>query len=447
MVPLQLSELARIVGGTLHGADVEVTAPAVIDGREAVQGSLFVAFVGAHTDGHDHAPQAAQKGAVAVLGSRPTDLPTVVVADVQAGLQKLAAHVLAQLRDTLTVIALTGSQGKTSTKDLLAAVLAQAGPTVATYGSFNNEIGMPLTVLRADARTEFLVLEMGARGRGHIAELARLAPPDVSVVLNVGQAHLGEFGSQDAIAQAKGELVEALREGGTAVLNADDARVTAMRARTDQQVLFFGTGPTADVQLLDLALDRLGRPSFTLSTPEGPVEVSLQLVGAHQALNAAAAAAAALAAGVSLRDLEAGLNGVQALSKWRMELSERDGVTFLNDAYNANPDSMRAALDALATLEADRRVAVLGVMLELGDAGPEEHRRIGTYAAERGIDQVLVIGEDARAIADGFGPDAVWVATNQEAVAWLRERVAEGDAVLFKASRGARLDEVAAALA
>lgn len=447
MVPIQLSELARVVAGTLHGADVEVTAPAVIDSREAAPGSLFVAFVGTHTDGHDHAPQAAEKGAVAVLGTRPTDLPTVVVDDVQAALQRLAAHAVALLRGTTTVIALTGSQGKTSTKDLLAAILAEAGPTVATYGSFNNEIGMPLTALRADRDTEFLVLEMGARGIGHIAELARLAPPDVSVVLNVGQAHLGEFGSQDAIAQAKGELVEALRDGGTAILNADDARVTAMRARTQQQVLFFGTGPTADVQVLDLALDRQGRPSFTLSTPEGPLAVSLRLVGAHQALNAAAAAAAALAAGVPLRAVEAGLNGVQSLSKWRMELSEHDGITFLNDAYNANPDSMRAALDALAALEAQRRLAVLGVMLELGDASEEEHRRIGVHAAERGIDEILVIGEGARAIAEGYGSGATWVGTNEEAVAWLRKRVAEGDAVLFKASRGARLDEVAAALA
>lgn len=446
MVPISLSALAEVVGGTLEGADVEVTAPAVIDGREAVPGSLFVAFVGEHTDGHEHAPQAGEKGAVAVLGSRPTSLPTVVVDDVQAALQALAAHAVAQLRESATVVALTGSQGKTSTKDLLAAILAEAGPTVATYGSYNNEIGVPVTALRADAETRFLVLEMGARGKGHIADLTRLAPPDVAVVLNVGQAHLGEFGSQEAIAEAKGELVEALHEGGTAVLNADDTRVAAMRSRTQGQVLFFGQGANADVQLLDVALDRLGRPSFTLSTPEGPVAVTLQLVGAHQALNAAAAAAAALAAGATLEHVEKGLNGVQSVSKWRMELSERDGITFLNDAYNANPDSMRAGIDALATLEGERRIAVLGVMLELGDTSDEEHRRIGLYAAERGVDEVVVVGEGARSIADAV-PGSTWVSSNEEAVAWLREHLTQGDVVLFKASRGARLDEVAAALA
>src|SRR3954447_11048840 len=244
MIPLSLEVVAGIVGGTIEGNGhaVAVTGPVVIDGREALPGSLFVAFVGEHADGHDHTPQAAANGAVAVLGTRATELPTVVVEDPQTALQRLAAHVLAEVRRAgrLTVLALTGSQGKTSTKDLLAAVLADAGPTVATRGSYNNEIGMPLTALRAGPDTRFLVLEMGARGRGHIAELAALVAPDVAMVLNVGVAHLGEFGSRDAIAQAKGELVEALTPSGTAVLNADDERVAAMASRTSGSVLSFG---------------------------------------------------------------------------------------------------------------------------------------------------------------------------------------------------------------
>ena len=235
---MSLAQVAEVVGGTLHGepgaGDVVVSGPVVIDGREAGEGSLFAAFVGERVDGHDHVDQAAAAGAVAVLGSRPTGLPTVVVEDVRAALQLLASYVVGRVRaeGDLTVVALTGSQGKTSTKDLLAAVLGSAAATVATRGSFNNELGMPLTALRVEPDTRFLVLEMGARGRGHIAELCALVRPDVSVVLNVGQAHLGEFGSREAIAEAKGELVEALAGDGTAVLNAGDERVAAMAART-----------------------------------------------------------------------------------------------------------------------------------------------------------------------------------------------------------------------
>ncbi|NUR30757.1 MAG: UDP-N-acetylmuramoyl-tripeptide--D-alanyl-D-alanine ligase, partial [Catenulispora sp.] len=264
-----LGEIAAVVGGTLVGdAAVKVTAPAVVDSRRAEPGGLFVAFAGENVDGHDYAGQAEQAGAVAVLGSRPTLLPTVVVDDAQAALQKLAAHAVAGLREGLTVVGLTGSQGKTGTKDLLAGILAGAAPTVATAGSFNNELGVPLTMLRADAATRFLVLEMGARHVGDIAHLTGLVAPDVAVVLNVGRAHLGEFGSRGAIANAKSELVRGLAPGGTAVLNADDPRVAAMRSLTDGPVVTFGRAEDADVQVLYLALDRLGRPSFTLRTPD-----------------------------------------------------------------------------------------------------------------------------------------------------------------------------------
>ncbi|MCD7443509.1 UDP-N-acetylmuramoyl-tripeptide--D-alanyl-D-alanine ligase [Streptomyces lincolnensis] len=447
MIPLSLGEIAALVGGTVSGdRSVTVTAPAVLDSRQAEQGSLFVAFAGEHVDGHDYAERAGRSGAVAVLGSRPTPLPTVVVGDPRAALQTLAAHVVGRLRDGLTVVGVTGSQGKTSTKDLLAAVLSSAAPTIATIGSLNNELGVPLTMLRADAATRFLVLEMGARHVGDIAELTGLVAPDIAVVLNVGKAHLGEFGSRAAIARAKGELVRGLARGGTAVLNADDPRVAAMRSLTDGPVLTFGRAEHAQVRALGLALDRLGRPSFTLRTAAASVPVALPHVGAHQAINASAAAAAGLAAGVSLDVAAAGL-ATASLSKWRMQpRGLSGGATLLNDSYNANPDSTRAALDALAAIEGGRRIAVLGEMLELGDDSEAEHRAVGRYAASR-ADVVAAVGEAARPIADGMGERAVVLADNYAAVDWLRGHLAAGDVVLVKASRGARLDEVAAALA
>ncbi|MGC0416114.1 UDP-N-acetylmuramoyl-tripeptide--D-alanyl-D-alanine ligase [Embleya sp. AB8] len=446
MIPLGLGAIAAIVGGTVEGdASVTVTTPAVLDGRQAEPGGLFVAFAGEHVDGHEYVGQAGRAGAVAVLGSRPTLLPTVVVEDARAALQALAAHVVARLRDGLTVVGVTGSQGKTSTKDLLAAVLSSAGPTVATIGSRNNELGVPLTMLRADAATRFLVLELGARHIGDIAELTGLVAPDIGVVLNVGQAHLGEFGSRAAIAETKGELVRGLAPGGTAVLNADDPRVDTMRALTDGPVLTFGRAEHADVTMLDLVLDRLGRPSCTLRTAAACASVTLPHVGAHQALNASAAAAAGLAAGVPL-DLAAAALATASLSRWRMELRVlAGGARLLDDSYNANPDSTRAALDALAAIEGGRRIAVLGEMLELGDASAAEHRAIGEYAAAR-ADVVVVVGEAARSIADGAGERAVLLDGNDATVTWLRGRLAADDVVLVKASRGARLDEVAARL-
>ncbi len=351
------------------------------------------------------------------------------------------------------MLAVTGSQGKTSTKDLLAAVLAEAGPTVATAGSYNNELGVPLTALRVEPDTRYLVLEMGARGRGDLAELTALFPPDMSVVLNVGTAHLGEFGSRDAIAEAKGELVAGLRSGGVAVLNTDDDRVAAMAALAPGRVLTFGIADDASVRLDDLVLDRLGRPRFTLTSAGASALVELQLVGAHQAMNAAAAAAGALAVGMSLETVAAALNGVASLSKWRMELHElAGGVVLLNDSYNANPESMRAAVDALASIGADpavrRTVAVLGEMRELGADSEASHREIGEYAAGR-VDQLLVIGREGHGIHAGAtdaGTPSVFVDDNAAAIAWLRAHLREGDAVLVKASRGARLDEVAMAL-
>lgn len=447
MIPISTGEIAAVVHGKVEGDDrVIVTASSVLDSRQAEPGGLFVAFRGEHVDGHDYAGRAGEAGAVAVLGSRPTSLPTVMVEDVEAALQALASHVVARLRDRLTVIGLTGSQGKTSTKDMLAAVLSGAAPTIATIGSLNNELGVPLTMLRVNAATRYLVLEMGARHVGDIAGLARLVPPDIAVVLNVGQAHLGKFGSRESIATAKGELIHGLARRGTAILNADDRKVLAMRSLTNGPVLTFGRAGQADVQVFDVTLDRLARPAFTLHTAGASAHVALPLVGAHQALNAAAATAAALAAGVPL-DAAAAALASASLSRWRLELRELAvGATLLDDSFNANPDSTRAALDALAAIRARRRIAVLGAMRELGDRSEAEHRNVGQYAAAR-ADVVVVVGEAARPILDGAGERGVALTDNDAAIDWLGRHLETGDALLVKASRDERLDEIAAALA
>ncbi len=440
MIPLTLGEIATVVGGTVAAdvAEVVVDGAPYIDSRRPEPGGLFVAVAGEHVDGHDYAT-----GAHAVLGSRTTDAPTVVVEDPVVGLGRLAAHVVRRL--DATVLAVTGSQGKTGTKDYLAQLLAASGPTVATAGSFNNELGLPLTVLRATAGTEHLVLEMGARGVGHIAYLCELAPPAVSAVVNVGTAHLGEFGSREAIAWAKGEIVEALPASGTAVLNADDPLVAAMSSRTAARVLTFGTA--GDVAWRDVELDGLGRPSFSLGHAGEWHPVRLQLSGAHQVANATAAAAMALAVGLPLEAVAAALSGAADSSPMRMELHERaDGLVVVNDAYNANPASMEAALEALIAIGARggrRTVAVLGEMRELGPTAYDEHVGVGRRARELGVDVVVAVGPEAAGIAAGAGDEAILTAGRAEALAWVRENVAGADVVLVKASRGAALETIA----
>lgn len=470
MIRLSLAEIADVTGGVVVGAagDEVVTGPVVVDSRLAEPGGLFVAFPGEVADGHDYAASAVANGAAGVLGTRPTGQPGVVVDDPLRALGALAQHVLATLRgsrDTpegdarppVEVVAVTGSQGKTSAKDLLAAVLAGSGPTVATHESLNNEIGLPLTVLRADETTRYLVLEMGARGVGHIQELTRIAPPDVALVLNVGSAHLGEFGTIEETARAKGELVEALDAEGLAVLNADDPLVSAMRERTPARLRTFGETGEADVRVEGIRLDDLSRPSFTLVADGAGAEVTLRLAGEHQALNAAAVAAVATGLGIPLAEVAMRLGEVQRLSKWRMEVTElSSGVTVINDSYNANPESVRAALKALAAIgrarpEA-RTIAVLGEMRELGASAREEHDAIGRLAVRLDIHQLVVVGEAAKAMHLGahlegsWGEESVFVASNADAVVWLREHITPDDVVLVKASRGARLDEVAAAI-
>jgi UDP-N-acetylmuramoyl-tripeptide--D-alanyl-D-alanine ligase len=455
MIEMTLAEIGEVVGGTLdagRGA-APVTGPAFVDTRAPVGGGLFVAVQGERVDGHDYAAAAVAGGAAGVLGARPTGVPTVVVDDPVRALGRLARHVVDDLRPT--VLALTGSQGKTGTKDYLAQLLRSAGDTVWTEGNRNNEIGVPLTVLRATPETRFLVLEMGARGVGHIAELCAIAPPDVAAVLNVGTAHLGEFGSREAIASAKGEIVEALAPAGTAILNADDELVADMARRTAARVLSFGSH--GDVSWRGVELDELGRPSFELEYDGSRTPVALLEAGAHQVANAAAAAAMALAVGVPLTDVASALGAARSLSPWRMALHERaDGLVVVNDSYNANPASMNAALDALAAIGrrgGRRTVAVLGEMLELGETSPAQHAEVGAHAAGLGVDVVLTVGEAAGAIAEGargtpgWAGETVPTAGRERAADWLRHNVGARDVVLVKASRGAALEHLAEMLA
>lgn len=444
MIEMTLAEIADVVGGVAHG-DATVTGGAFVDTRTPEPGGLFVAVVGDRVDGHDYARTAIEAGAAAVLGSRATDGPSVVVDDVVRALGVLARHVVDRLPD-VTVLALTGSQGKTGTKDYLAHVLGAAGPTVATRGNFNNEIGVPLTVLRATEETRYLVVEMGARGVGHVGYLCTIAPPTVAAVLNVGTAHIGEFGSREAIALAKGEIVEALPAEGTAVLNAEDPLVAAMAERTVARVTTFGR-PPADVAVSDLTSDELGRQSFDLVHRGSGATVHLAQVGAFQWRNAAAAAAMALAAGVDLDTVADALADAREASRWRMEVRERaDGAVVVNDAYNANPESMEAALESLQLIgqrSGRRTVAVLGEMLELGPDAVQAHQRVGRYAAGADVDVLVTVGGTAAHMAEGFGAgEAIITAGRDEALSWLRENVSAADVVLVKASRGAALEVV-----
>ncbi|GLZ10602.1 UDP-N-acetylmuramoyl-tripeptide--D-alanyl-D-alanine ligase [Actinomadura sp. NBRC 104425] len=455
MIPLPLATIAELTGGVAHGdgADAVVRGPVVIDSRAVAPGALFAALRGERADGHDFAAAALAAGAAGVLAERPVGGPAVVVDDVRAALGRLAAGVLARLPGT-AVIAVTGSAGKTSTKDLIAQLVGRAGPTVWPPGSFNNEIGLPLTVLRAEESTRHLVLEMGARGAGHIAYLTGIAPPRVGVVLNVGTAHVGEFGGREKIAEAKGELVEALPADGAAVLNADDPLVRAMAARTRARVVMFGRSAGADVRAADERLDDAGRPRFTLVTPEGAAPVELRLHGAHAVLNALAAAAAAREAGMGVAEIAAALSEAAPVSRWRMEVTERpDGVTVVNDAYNANPESMRAAIDTAAHMARGRRAwAVLGEMAELGPSSAAEHAKIGQHVAERGFAGLVVVGANAAAMAEGAERVGSWTGECVQvddvgaAVTALRERLRPRDVVLVKGSRVAGLERGAEAL-
>lgn len=449
MIPLTAEQLAEVVGGDLlAGADPAAAVDdVVIDSRRARPGSLFVALPGERTDGHAYLADAVGRGAVVCMvdGARAGevgDTPGVAVDDCGDALLGLGRWA----RDTVApqVVAITGSSGKTTTKDLLAAALGASRDTVATPGSYNNELGVPLTCCALTLTSEVLVAEVGARGVGHVAALAALLRPEIAVVTMIGGAHLEQFGSLEGVAQAKGELVEALDADGVAVLNADDRRVAALAQRTAAEVVTYGLGADADWRAEDVTLDQRARARFRV---RGLV-VALPMPGAHHVGNALAALAAADAVGVDLSAAVAGLARAR-LSPGRSALVETpDGVTVLDDTYNANPASMAAALRALAGMAVPgRRWAVLGRMAELGPTGVQEHERIGELAAELGVDALIVVGEQARPIAEAAAAaglaDLVVVEGPAEALSALGERLLRGDAVLVKASRAAGLERVA----
>ena len=456
MIPLSVRQMATITGAEQHlVADPAalVTGPVIIDSRQAVPGSLFAALPGARADGHDFAAAAVAAGAVAVLAARRPGVPALIVPDVAAALARLARAVVDEI-PACTIAGITGSAGKTTTKDLAAQLIETLGPTISPHNSYNNDIGLPLTVLRATGQTRYLITELSARGPGHIARLCEVAPPRLGAVLCVGHAHAGEFGSIDDVARAKAELPAALPPDGVALLNADDPRVLAMAADTAASVVTFGRAATAAVRADLVLVDEAGRARFTLVTPDGSAPVRLRLHGEHNVINALAAAALAGQLGMTAAAIAAGLSAAVQRSRWRMEFTERpDGVTVINDAYNANPEAMRAALSTLAVLARSRRAfAVLGHMTELGGRAREFHEQAGRLAAEAGLAGLIVVGDDAAPILSGAKAHHSWhgellgVPDAAAAVEALGQRLQRGDVVLVKASRAAGLESVALGL-
>lgn len=461
MIALTIAQIAHAVAGEVlltpdDTLETVVGGAVDTDSRLIEPGGIFVAKPGDETDGHLFVAAAVEKGAVLAIVERPVEAPVtqIVVPSAVGALADLARDVVARVRDgsepPLRVVGITGSNGKTTTKNLLARILEGEGETVAPKASFNNEVGAPLTMLRVTEATRFLVSEFGASAPGEIARLAGLVQPDVGVVLMVGMAHAGGFGGIEATFHAKSELVRALRVGGTAVLNADDARVAAMApiaAERGGDVRWFGRGPAAtDVRADDVEVTASGT-SFTVTADGVSLPLRLRVLGEHHVMNALAAIAAATTLGVSLADAVARLETVEIAERWRMQPLGSERVRIINDAYNASPDSMAAALRTLAQITGpgERTVAVLGAMSELGEYAEEEHDRVGLLAVRLGIQRIVVVGADARrmyleAVAQGsWAGEAVFFETADEAFDYLRAELRDGDRVLVKSSNSAGL--------
>ena len=448
--------IAEAVSGRLVGNDVPVTGPVVTDSREAQAGSLYVARRGESADGHAFVSGAAARGAVAVIVEHEVDEPVaqIVVEDSTEALGSLARAHVEKLRSggDLDVIAMTGSVGKTTTKDLLLQIMSEDGPTVAPKLSFNNEVGLPLTVLLAEETTRHLVLEMGASGPGHITYLTDIVAPDVAIELCVGHAHVGGFGGFEGVAAAKAELIKGTRPGGPVILNTDDPNVEAMAPLATGRVIRFSASGNerADVVARDVRLDRADRASFTLVTPEGEAPVELKIVGRHHVANALAAAAGALTLGVSLQTVATVLSRARALSPHRMDVHELrvDGtdLTLIDDSYNANLDSMRAGIAALASIGRDsQRIAVLGEMLELGEDSQSLHQQVGALIADAGVDTLIGLGTDAHYYLEGAPdvPNREVAADPQDAARLALEHAEDGAVVLVKGSFGSQSWQVA----
>jgi len=461
VLTIAVGALLDVVDGELlAGSAASVVNGVVIDSRDAGPGCVFVALPGERTDGHEYAAAALVAGAralivtrdgddlrEAIVASRRHDVALVLVADGLDALQRLAAHHRARL--TCSVIGITGSTGKTTTKDLLAAALGARLRVVATKGNRNNELGVPLTVMDAGADTDVLVVEMAMRGPGQISRLCAIARPTMGLVTNVGVSHVEILGSEQAIAEAKGELVRAVPADGRVFLNGDDAWSAHLAASAAAPVTFYGTGPDADVRVEDVSVSEDGRPTFSLVTADERVEVALTVLGRHNVYNAAAALAVARAVGLTLEEAADGLAAAD-MTGMRMEVfTSATGVTVVNDAYNANPVSMRAALRTLADVRsASRRIAVLGDMAELGSLTELAHFGMGEEVTALGLDALVTVGALARRIADGAlasGMPASVVrpcVTVEEASEVLDDLLEAGDVVLVKASRVVGIERV-----
>ncbi|SFI36413.1 MULTISPECIES: UDP-N-acetylmuramoyl-tripeptide--D-alanyl-D-alanine ligase [Microbacterium] len=458
MIRMTLTEMARAVAGELRLAgtdtpDTVVSGTVDTDSRNIGMGDVFVAKPGEVTDGHLFVPAAADAGASLALVEHPVDadITQIVVPDVVAAIAALAREVVARVRagGRLRIVGITGSNGKTTTKNLLARILQDEGETVAPRASYNNEVGAPLTMLRVTEDTRYLVSEFGAAGPGQIARLAGLVTPDVGVVLMVGLAHAGGFGGVEATLKAKTELVEAVRPGGVAVLNADDPRVVTMgavAAARDVSVRWFGRGAAAEIRAEDVEVSASGT-TCTIVRGDERMPLRLRVLGQHHIMNALAAITAADALGVPLADAIARLETVEIAERWRMQPLGSDRIRIINDAYNASPDSMAAALRTLAqiTEPGQRKVAVLGAMSELGEYAGEEHDRVGLLAVRLRIERIVVVGTDARrlfisAIGEGsWDGEAVFFETADEAYDYLMGELRDGDRVLVKSSNSAGL--------
>ena len=436
MITLLASQIATIVGGSLVGEDVEITAAPVLNSSSATQGSIFLAFSGEKLDGHDFVTDAFSRGSVLAITTKPVKERHILVSDVTAAITALAIFVRSEL-STLTVIGITGSQGKTTTKDLLRHMLSQHGATVAPQGNYNNELGVPLTLLECSSTTKFVIIEMGARHMGDIAHLASIAQPDIAVVLRVGMAHLGEFGSIESIAQTKSELISALKEDGIAILGQYDPHTKAMSSLHKGEVITFGTSHSDVVRATEIEM-REGRPHFDLVTPEGRAAVGLRIVGEHQVANALACAAVGTALKFSLDSIASALSTATIESKWRMEIKEFCEVVLINDSYNASPDAMEAALKTLLLFAQERggqSWAFLGKMAELGESSEIAHQRIGTLTHELGIDHLVAVDAPEYLSGNSQGTStAIHLCTREEAVV-LAEQIEPGDVILVKASR------------
>ena len=446
MITLTAGEIALLVGGELFcDRDLLVSKAPVFDSRQATPGCFFLALKGENADGHDFAADAYRSGAMFSLTSQRIDGPCIVVADVLEALSILAAFVRKRL-DKLIVIGITGSQGKTSTKDLLTHMLGAVGPTVAPAGSFNNDLGLPITLLQCDDRTRFCILEMGARHMGDIARLCEIAKPNIGVVLTVGTAHIGEFGSREIIAQTKGELIASLDKDGIAILGTYDEFTPKMASLHQGEVIFFGEKGDIQVRAADIEM-REGRPHFDLVTPAGRDAVGMRAVGAHQVSNALAVAAVGTALSLPLELIASSLSTAEISSKWRMELHECADLLIINDAYNANPESMSAAMRSLVLFAQERggsSWAFVGKMNELGQTQAPQSAAIAALAVELGIDHLVEI--NAPEYGEPGGAMVVHLRTTIESALDLVDYFAPGDVVLVKASRSQGFEVLAESL-